>query len=332
MIGIILLTQKKDFFSIVYPYREKLVPNCFIHNTISKPVGIYDPKSEITNEQFQRHLDKITGIKYKSPEEFVSKINTFFEEKFSLISACNYHNTRLLNIIRPNKEHGFQILLSIKGDDIETIKIVGNPLEEYASILTDKKLRDTRIPFENEVNDDKLTFIDDNLSILIPNDEKKRTLIDLLHRKKKFVSYSSYRCYNNSNYVRKDFCEGVKGYYGEQKSPMVWDKPCVTNEDCPFFKTNTNYPNKRGGCNGGFCEMPINIKQLSYRMYDKSIEPYCYNCNPADGKYICCKAQEEKKRPEYQFMTSPDYAFPGDLTERFKYVDELGVKGLSVLY
>jgi hypothetical protein len=295
-------------------------------------VGIYDPKSEITNEQFQIYLNKLTGIKYESPEKVVSRINSFFEDKFNLVDTCKYQNTTLISIMRPNKEFGFQISVTIRDHYIESVKVVGNPLEEYTSLFTNKKLRDTRIPYENDMSDDSFTFIGDEGNILISDEAKKRTLIELLQRKKQFVADAAYRCYNNSNYVRKDFCEGVKGYYGESKPPMVWDKPCVTNEDCPFFKTNTNYPNKRGGCNGGFCEMPINIKQVSYRMYDESIEPYCYNCNPADGKYICCKAQEEKKRPEYQFMTSPDYAFPGDLTERFKYVDELGVKGLSVLY
>ena len=39
-------------------------------------------------------------------------------------------------------------------------------------------------------------------------------------------------------------------------------------------ENNKNYPNNRGGCINGYCEMPINIKSRGYKYYDPSPEPF----------------------------------------------------------
>lgn len=109
----------------------------------------------------------------------------------------------------------------------------------------------------------------------------------------------------------------------------IWDTRCKDDIDCPFFGNNgnLNYPNSRGGCNpNGYCELPINMKEISYRLYSKSDEfkPLCHNC-PEIPNCIgrecskCCDSQE-----------NPDYAFKGDISERRDNQKILKEKGLEI--
>ena len=74
-----------------------------------------------------------------------------------------------------------------------------------------------------------------------------------------------------------------------------------------LFLKNRNYPNSRGGCIDGFCEMPTNIKILGYKEYNEAATnaAICYNCDKytkENGEICkgiecnqCCKLQEKKK-------------------------------------
>ena len=48
---------------------------------------------------------------------------------------------------------------------------------------------------------------------------------------------------------------------------LTWDKPCLRNEDCPFYKKNMNYPNNFGQCINGFCEMPLG--EIIFEFFEK---------------------------------------------------------------
>ena len=64
--------------------------------------------------------------------------------------------------------------------------------------------------------------------------------------------------------------------------------------DCPFYLSNINYTNRRGGCkDDGFCELPVNVKSLSYKHYDSDdpFYPYCYGC-PDNKMKTCCDVQK----------------------------------------
>ena len=57
----------------------------------------------------------------------------------------------------------------------------------------------------------------------------------------------------------------------------VWDRPCERDEDCPFFQAAPS-DMARGGCGaGGYCEMPIGVRNAGYRHYDagKAARPVC---------------------------------------------------------
>ena len=114
-----------------------------------------------------------------------------------------------------------------------------------------------------------------------------------------------YICFTDRNIKIKELCESTRDTTGNPKrgggKADVWDKPCVRDTECPFYQKNTNYKNYRGGCNNGYCELPLGVKQVAFRFFEG--EPFCHGCpveNPS-----CCDTQK-----------SPDYAFSLDEYER----------------
>lgn len=120
----------------------------------------------------------------------------------------------------------------------------------------------------------------------------------------------SYRCYGDLSILQWGLCTSPFGTFGEMKRKQThWDRPCIKNEDCPFYKANKNYKNQRGGClKGGVCEMPVGIKRIAYRTFDDQggNAPFCYQCKDPNDP-LCCTKQKK-----------PDYAFPNDTKERKK--------------
>tara|TARA_Y100000389_G_scaffold159683_1_gene161597 strand:+ start:1469 stop:2983 length:1515 start_codon:yes stop_codon:yes gene_type:complete len=104
------------------------------------------------------------------------------------------------------------------------------------------------------------------------------------------------------------------------KNNYTWDRPCLIDDDCPFYKANKNYPNNFGKCKiNGFCEMPVGIIPKGYRKYDKKYKPICHNC-PASNP-TCCEKTE--------IMPSADYMYADDYDERLLNKDELNSRGIE---
>ena len=114
-----------------------------------------------------------------------------------------------------------------------------------------------------------------------------------------------YGCYGNGEITNKFECDSYYNIDGTPKTYYsLWDKRCVANEECPYYKSNSNYQNNRGGCiNGGFCEFPVGVKRLGFTKYtDTNLNtPLCYNCDEKGG------------------AVKPDYVFANDFEERAKY-------------
>ena len=116
-----------------------------------------------------------------------------------------------------------------------------------------------------------------------------------------------YGCYGNNNIVNKFECDSYYNIDGTPKKYYsLWDKKCDTDIECPYYKSNKNYPNNRGGCiNNGFCEFPVGVKRLGFNKYiDTNLhKPLCYNCdndeNAGNNKPV-------------------DYVFEDDFREREK--------------
>ena len=137
-------------------------------------------------------------------------------------------------------------------------------------------VKNIKIIFENQWNDEENgIYVADTPLIL---------------SKSKDTSYHTNRnseCIDNLDIKDEDACVSQK---------HTWDARCVVNSDCPFYQKNKTYKNNFGGCDNGYCEMPIGIIRNGYTKYDPDSKAYCYNghCDILD----------------------PDYAFPLDIFER----------------
>lgn len=142
--------------------------------------------------------------------------------------------------------------------------------------------------------DGKVWYIDLDMSGTILKD---RTLIFAPR------NIDDYVCVEDNTYKTQKDCESEINPLGLIKNKMTWDRHCRNNTDCPFFN------NVRGGCDNGYCEMPVGVERIGYTRYllgDSSF-PYCHNC-PDILNPNCCDTQ-----------TNPDYAFPKDYLQRNNY-------------
>lgn len=160
-----------------------------------------------------------------------------------------------------------------------------------------QNIRDSNISYFR--GGDKL--INHNLYIII---YKKELDNDINNMDKRFEDdYDRlYQCFEDSNINDKILCKS---------NNFHWDRKCMKNEECPFFLKNKNYLNHRGGCVNGYCELPIGLKRLSYRDYDKELRPNnyprcngCYDLNEED-EMMCCENQKNNSE-------GPDYIFENE--------------------
>ena len=134
-------------------------------------------------------------------------------------------------------------------------------------------------------------------------------------------------CYNTSNLIAntKEECIDSGG---------IWDYVPENSYECPYYKSNENYPNDFGRLSGDKCELPRNMQIIGNRNFsnDPSYRPLCYNCKGnlfGEGSLgFCCDDQNDKEK--YPELITPDYAFIGDNVLREKYADSLAQKGLNV--
>jgi hypothetical protein len=136
------------------------------------------------------------------------------------------------------------------------------------------------------------------------------------------LSERNYKCFGKIEFTKKE-CEAETDQMGNRVTPGIWDRRCMANEDCPYYKANKNYPNTFGKCdNNGYCELPKGLKRVGYRQHSKNDLPYCYNClDGKTGKIIVDKCCNKQKKP--------DYVFENDLRIRNKNEKQLEENGLS---
>jgi hypothetical protein len=176
----------------------------------------------------------------------------------------------------------------------------------------------------------------DNMSEINKNQD---SIVSISKKQKEdYKIKNQYACFNmnfdtklNNNailpYFARDTCESNYDPYGKQKEIGVYDSPCKKNEDCPFYKSNQNYPNEFGKClETGYCELPVNMERIGYKYFKnkKDYKPLCYNCDSKElriGTSLndCCSKQYNKE--QYPFLKSPDYAFQDDFLDRKNYFE-----------
>ena len=159
----------------------------------------------------------------------------------------------------------------------------------------------------------KMTYKSD-----IPKKNIENMYIRLDNTKIKDRFNPQFSCYQDNTILNMTECIDVFDRTNKPKPIYNWDRPCKRNTECPFYLENRNYTNERGGCNNGYCELPIGYKRKSYREYDKNIKednyPRCYDaknvCDINDEKKCCDKQRNSSK------YNGPDYAFENDTEDR----------------
>lgn len=210
------------------------------------------------------------------------------------------------------------------------IEIIGTPVEHQKQSL-DYAEQEKIGKYEPSLDD---VFVNNDITggPGRPNDD-----ITVFQNKIKYDEDAmSYRCFHpNGNdgelpyYYTKNHCESYHAELGDVGDGNiggvgVWDNPCKSNSDCPFYQANTNYPNEFGKCeiSTGKCEMPLGIQRIGYKKYSRRHKPMCYNCNMdmANNNILsttqCCDIQEENIKNGKLNAITPDYMFEGDHTLR----------------
>lgn len=164
---------------------------------------------------------------------------------------------------------------------------------------------------------DDIDTIDDHIASLNRDD----FCIKNKHLPACVAAERSFKCFGKIEFTEKE-CTAETDLIGNRVAPGVWDRRCVANQDCPFYKANKNYPNDFGKCVNSVCELPTGVQRIGYRKYDKNTLPLCYNCeDEKTGKKVkghCCEKQHR-----------PDYVFENDVRQRYIYRKQLSEKGLS---
>lgn len=207
---------------------------------------------------------------------------------------------------------------------INSVKLIGNRTSDEIFINNGYDKHDRYINiYSNSKIYNPNTYLNnsDETSVLFSN-----KLIEKLLKKKKRIDNNKYnfRCYGEKEALNIDDCEistNLSNKIGK------WDRLCKKNSECPFYKKNKNYPNNRGGCNDGWCEMPKGIEQISPRFYNKKKKPLCYNCINKN-QFKCCNIQKNLKI--YNNLKTPDYIFDNDIYDRTIYKTLLKNKNLKI--
>ncbi len=244
----------------------------------------------------------------------------------------------VITLYREPAEIGFIIYLDISYDkvnakySINNFKVLGILMEDQI------KLKNTELDDSCSIqapNED----CNNNLSFSIDYEEKKKRFMESIQLNKAIDRENNlFKCFFKDA-LNKNECESYELIKKEgttetiKKRPGLWAKSrCTTDEECPFFKANQNYPNNRGGCKrDGYCEMPVNVRALTPTIAEYNNQPLCYNCANNDRQGIdrlkCCEEQMDKTK--YPNLVTPDYMFEDDTNVRLENEDNFTSKGYS---
>ena len=272
----------------------------------------------------------------------VNKCKILFKKNKLLMIGINeskkyiFEGQLLLTFKNKNSEFLVHYVISNESSEKEFklyfIKLIGFDFIKMKGIDSseNKQVKIYSNPIVNKYNANQTYTYSSNEDIL-----NKHTLKEKLKNSKNFVTKkdkirenrekSDYRCYNKVADTKSQ-CENLFDNNGKIQQFGTWDKKCVTNEECPFYKKNLNYPNNYGRCNNGWCEMPVGLKQLSPRKFINLDKVACHNCKT---KIDCCIEQQDKSK--YPNLKSPDYYFKNDTDLRMKNKKILNNLNLKVI-
>ena len=215
-----------------------------------------------------------------------------------VITDNHYEEILYLKLKSISHFQNYSVIKNIIRDDIELSPYIIPPETKYYT------------------NTSNYTLIDDIINQPVKKIRTKKEIqgivntvyskIENKRNDKKFDKKYDFRCYGKEA-INKYQCSNIYNTFGNTNHSGIWDRKCIKNEECPFYKKNLNYTNDFGGCINGSCDMPLGLTNISPHHYNKNDIAICHNCKK--GVY-CCDKQNNKK--EYPNLISPDYAFEED--------------------
>ena len=222
----------------------------------------------------------------ESNNMFTLKINDL-----ALISTSNNYNLITNNII----QEGYLKPINVDQSKLKNIASTAKPYDIFD---------ENDIPsnyFDDEFKKQHMDRYQYNKAVNDKEDKKK--CFAVVNGKSKELPFEN-----------KMHCES---YHSNIDQIGIWDGPCQINDECPFYQSNKNYKNEFGGCNLGYCEMPLGVTRIGYKKYTKD-EPYCYNC-PEGSDSKCCQQQYLDSKKDENRILSPDLIFIGDCENDSQY-------------
>ena len=256
-------------------------------------------------------MDSINNTRFKYINDDLLEYSNYQKWERFKFKMVLYRDNKLTNYIIY-----FELVHKNPNYYINDLVILGTDIQENILFAEYKKnlfKPKYKLNVENDINYDK-----DEINEFV-NSKYKKEIYD----------YSRYYCFYKENAKNKLECISPNAL---DDSIGIYDSPCIYNEDCPFYKKNKNYPNSRGGCFNGYCELPTNVNLLGYKEYIESNNPICYNCKKTDNCNgiecnMCCDDQKNTKL--YPNLNGPDYAYPNDFNERIKHSNYFSDKNMA---
>lgn len=239
-----------------YPYKNKILDDSLLSFLIII-INKFYIASKYFNKYHQISLFKLHDFKiyvcnYCQADNIINyKLNIYIGRHIYSIQKFAI----AIDLVIKNKD-----FKNINNIYINTLEVIGVNLED--NIRNEKK-------DDNEIKDNYET-------------KEKTNILNI-----KLDDDAEYKCFylggelpkHNGNRLN---CES---YHPDVNSIGVFDKPCKTNEECPFYSSVST----RGGCmNDGYCEMPYGITPIGYKKIYKYSSPKCYNgeCNEKNKNYM----------------------------------------------
>ena len=294
----IKINKKKYNFKQIAGIKYNLVDPP-VKNVISSKYSTKLPKMvfKLLKESIDKQLSqKTNNCNGNTPCDLILKDSRLlkfgkYKSKFALEGQL------LLSIKHRNMDMLFRYVASDIDDlSIHYLKLEGYDISKFSNNLKYDYVNIYKEPIVNTYRANK--------TYLTSSNENKLTDVKL---KPKLDENLTYRCYGKSEFNKVD-CEKKFDSNGKKQSIIgIWDKPCVKNTDCPFFRANKNFKNNLGGCINNVCQMPIGIKTNGPTKHKPLKFAVCSNCKSGVN---CCV--EQKNRKLYPKLKSPDYRYPDD--------------------
>ena len=297
-----------DEINKYFLYRINKLFNNFIKNNLKKKKEIFIKDYFILNY-------KISNIYFDENHKLFNLIVNIIRNNSYLVYTFYINGL----FIKQNNKFYFKKM---------NVKYIGNNTFEKYLLLKSLNKYNTKFNI-NPLYTNRNNIFNENLDNLLL---KKKIDIE---KEKNFLNFS-YSCFGYEKDSKNpepvtifatdlNDCQNKINIIGQSKPSGVWDKPCIKDEECIFYKKNKNYKNSYGRCINNKCQLPLNMKNLGYHYYvnHKTAQPLCYNCNnknewlPFTILDFCCEEQKDKKK--YPKLNGPDYAFENDTNNRENY-------------